>query len=382
MISIYVILAVILLFGAKIRIRGWDDGFLSLSNTKILQGFCAVLIIIHHISQIITDSQALSPFADYGVLFVGVFFFCSGYGLIKSYKTKYSYLKGFLGRRLPSVLVPFYVTTLIYLAVFLVLNPKPSLLQVFLNLTGVQLINPHGWYIVTIVIFYLAFYFIFKYLKNEKRAFVSMAIFIIFYTILSLILRHGPWWLQGEWWYNTCFLFYVGMMIARFEKGLIVKVKKYYVLLLPAVIAALIVMFKVSVYTLDKFSYYAQTAIASGYPESLICFSTQLPTVILFVAAVFILSMKITFRNMVLRFISKISLEMYLIHYLFLLLYKSEIINISNNLLYVTLVVISSVAAAFLLHIINRPLIDLITSNDKLLGKTKGGEISGKDTFN
>ena len=235
-------------------------------------------------------------------------------------------------------------------------------MQIILTLTGKQLINPHAWYIVAVVIFYIAFYFIFKYIKNEKTAFVSMTIFFVCYIILSIILRHGPWWLQGEWWYNTCYLFYIGMLIARFEKGLIAIVKKYYAVILPVAIAAFVVMYKISNYTIGKFSYYAQTETASGYPESLICFFTQLPAVILFVAVVFILCMKITFSNIILRFLSKISLELYLIHYLFLLLYKSDIIiNITNDLLYVTLVVISSVVAAFLLNLVHRPLIRLIT---------------------
>ena len=361
MISIYVVLAVVLLLGVKVRIRGWDDDFLSLGNTKILQGFCAVLIVIHHISQILSDSKQLSPFNEYGVLFVGIFFFCSGYGLIKSLKTKDNYMQGFLGRRLPSVLVPFYITTFIYMAISLPFSSRPSLIQTILNFTGIQLINPHAWYIVAVVLFYIAFYFIFKYIENEKTAYVSMAIFIACYIALSITLRHGQWWLQGEWWYNTCFLFYIGMLIARFEKGLTATIKKYYVLILPIAIAAFVVMYKISNYTLGKFSYYAQTETASGYPESLICFFTQLPTVILFVAVVFILCMKLTFSNIILRFLSKISLELYLIHYLFLLLYKSDIINISNDLLYVTLVVISSVAAAFLLHLFNRPIIRIIT---------------------
>jgi membrane-bound acyltransferase YfiQ involved in biofilm formation len=373
MISIYVVLAVILLLGVKVRIRDWDDGFLSLGNTKILQGFCAVLIIIHHISQVLSDSKVLSPFNEYGVLFVGIFFFCSGYGLIKSFKTKDNYMQGFLGKRLPSVLIPFYITTFIYMAIFLLLSPKPSLKQIILNVTGIQLINPQAWYIVAIVLLYIAFYFIFKYIKNEKIAFVSMAVFIACYIIFGIILRHGPWWLQGEWWYNTCFLFYVGMLIARLEKGLIVIVKKYYAIILPVAIVAFVVMYRVSNYTIGKFSYYAQTETASGYPETLICFFTQLPAVILFVAAVFILCMKITFSNVILRFLSKISLELYLIHYLFLLLYKSDNIYISNDLLYVTLVVISSVAAAFLVNIIDKPIIRILTS--------KVGKTSGKGTF-
>lgn len=383
MISIYVVLAVILLSGAKIRIRSWDDGFLSLSNTKILQGFCALVIIIHHMSQGLTNQKLLSPFTNLGVLFVGIFFFCSGYGLIKSYKTKENYLKGFFGKRLPVVLVPFYVTTLIYLIVFLHIGPNVPIHQIILDLTGIQLVNPHAWYIVAIVLFYIAFYFIFKYIKNERYAFLCMVLFLTGYSVLGLYLRHGSWWLQGEWWYNTCLLFIMGMLTARFEQSIIRKIKKCYAVLLPVAIAVFIIIFKVSAYTLTKYSYYAQSATKSGYPESWICFATQLPAIILFVTAVFMLCMKVTFNNVILRFLSKISLELYLIHNLFLYSYRSGYINVTNDLLYAFFVVITSVAAAFILHLVDKPLIKMLSgrksSSVKLM---EGVSVDGKDTFN
>lgn len=45
------------------------------------------------------DRGALGFFEDLGVLFVGFFFFCSGYGLITSFENKEHYLKGFLKKR-------------------------------------------------------------------------------------------------------------------------------------------------------------------------------------------------------------------------------------------------------------------------------------------
>ncbi|HEX2926827.1 MAG TPA: acyltransferase [Ruminiclostridium sp.] len=372
MLSIYAVLAVILLFGAKIRVRNWDDEFLSLGNTKILQGFCALAIIIHHLSQVLTNSKILSPFKDFGVLFVGIFFFCSGYGIIKSFKTKENYLKGFFGKRLPAVLIPFYLTTLIFMAVFLATSQNVPLSQIILGVTGILLVNGHAWYIVAIVLFYTAFYFIFKHIKNEKLAFWCMLLFIMCYTAVSFLLRHGPWWLQGEWWYNTCLLFFIGMLTARFEHAIIGKIKKYYVVFLPAAIAAFAVMFKISLFTLNKFTYYAQSAVKSGYTESLICFSTQLPAVILFVAAVFILSMKVTFNNVILRFLSKISLELYLIHNLFIILYGSGIIK--NDLLYVILVVVTAIASAFVIHLADKALIKLIARKKRLPVKAAEGD--------
>ena len=63
---------------------------------------------------------ALTLFGLIGFLFVGVFFFFSGYGLFKSYKTKPGYLDGFLRKRLPVVLVPLYVINTIFTIIVLV----------------------------------------------------------------------------------------------------------------------------------------------------------------------------------------------------------------------------------------------------------------------
>ena len=85
-------------FGKKLE---FNDDFTSLDAMKSLRGFAAIGVILHHISQeeIFQQKGILSPFVNAGAYFVAIFFFCSGFGLIKSLDSKKDYLKGFISHR-------------------------------------------------------------------------------------------------------------------------------------------------------------------------------------------------------------------------------------------------------------------------------------------
>ena len=95
----------------------FNEDFLSLETMKSLRGFAAIGVILHHISQQQTFQQEgiLLPFVNAGAYFVAIFFFCSGYGLLKSFDSKPDYLKGFIKKRIvKSIIIPYYVDILIY----------------------------------------------------------------------------------------------------------------------------------------------------------------------------------------------------------------------------------------------------------------------------
>jgi peptidoglycan/LPS O-acetylase OafA/YrhL len=95
LVIIFPLLALLLLVGVKVSKRKeWQDNPFSLETSKAVQGFAAVSIILHHLSQELAEKAGvLGDFEDLGVLFVGIFFFFSGYGLYTSLKTKDNYLK-------------------------------------------------------------------------------------------------------------------------------------------------------------------------------------------------------------------------------------------------------------------------------------------------
>lgn len=369
---IYLILfAVLLAAGLKIAPKGqFHEDFLSLKVSKGIQGFCAIAIICHHFSQYLIynydGAGSLNIFENIGVWFVGIFFFCSGYGIIKSYRTKENYLHGFLKKRLPVILVPFYVITIIFTIISIssgknfynmdnvltlgIISP----LTVILSLIGIMLVNSHAWYIVAITVFYLAFYFCFKKSKNDKNALIHMGIFSVIYILVCIVLGHGFLWFQGEWWYNSSFLFFIGMLVAYNEEKITAYAKEKYKILLPISLIGTVITILLDIFILHAVSYY------SSIVGCFVCLAFQLPSIIFFVMFVLLVSMKIKFNNPALDFLGKIALEVYLIHNLFLAGFRSNCIFIENDILYLAAIYASTILAACILHVIDQKLIKSI----------------------
>lgn len=330
--SIYLAILFVLLFaGVKTPGKGkFFDNFLDLDITKCLQGFTAVAIMLHHLTQKVTqygqyDKGAIGIMNDCGVLLTGLFFFFSGYGLYTSFSTKEDYLKGFIHKRLPVVLIPFYSTNTIFVLISLVLGYEMKVSEFFLYISGLVLLNSQMWYIVEIVVLYLAFYFIFKTIKKQNPAFVAMAMFLLILTTISLLLGHdykyacGGAWFKGEWWYNSTWLFFVGMLLARFKTNVITFAKKYYAALLPAGILLFALMHKATLYMLRNVGYWKEYTGYPGYKEKLLTYLVQTPTAIIFALVFLLLTMKLQFSNRILKFLGKIAIELYLIHNIFIL---------------------------------------------------------------
>ena len=108
----YLLCLVLLLWGGNFA--GFKDefheDFMSLQNAKALRGFAAIGVILHHISQedAFQTIKQIGIFKDAGYFMVAIFFLCSGYGLMKNLETKPDYLDGFLKKRLPVIVIPFY----------------------------------------------------------------------------------------------------------------------------------------------------------------------------------------------------------------------------------------------------------------------------------
>lgn len=368
---IVIILVIILFVGSSLAKKGeWQDEPLSLDKSKCIQGFCAVAIILHHLAQRFSqngDIGALGLFTDIGVMFVGVFFFFSGYGLFKSLKTKEGYLKGFFKKRLPAILVPFYVCILIFVAFNFISGTKFGIGDTIAVLTGWGLINSHMWYIVEIAILYVIFFFVFRFINKENLAVAIMGILTACLTVGSLLLGHGAdfscrYWFMGEWWYNTTLVFFAGILIAKNENVLTNFAKKAYKLILPLSIVITAVLGCFTRYALNKYSYWAEWPGHMGYKEKFICLGFQLPMVLFAVITLLLIMMKLKFTNPILKFLGTISLELYLIHNLFLEnLGNNKIANITGPAMYVVLTVLLSIALATIVSRVDKYIIALIS---------------------
>ena len=371
---ILIALILVLLFGAKIsKIHEWQEEPLGLERSKAIQGFAAVAIIIHHLAQeLVEGAGALEFFSELGVLFVGVFFFFSGYGLYTSLKTKENYLKGFLKKRLITVLVPFYTCILTFVVAACICGKKFNPVQLLYVLSGWSLINGHMWYIVEIVILYLVFFLVYRLIKNRTAATVVMTAVVIAMIVGSLLLGHGDdfscsYWFQGEWWYNSTFHFILGIIFSKHAEGIRKIARKGYIILVPVFAALTVLLGLQTKYALTKFSYWSeQPGVDPAYGDKFHCLAIQLPWIIVFVCFLLLVMMKVKFGNPILKFLGTISLELYLIHNLFLTgLRNGTMMKITSDSMYIALTILFAIALATVLSGFDKYVISLITGKKK-----------------
>lgn len=375
---ILVVLVLLLFIGIKpSKLREWQEEPLSLDRSKAIQGFAAVAIIVHHLAQeLAQEAGAIGFFTELGVLFVGIFFFFSGYGLYTSLKTKENYLKGFLKKRLVTILVPFYMCILVFTAAACICGTRFTPLQLLGVLSGWSLINQHMWYIVEIAILYLAFYVIYRLIKNRTAATVVMGIFVIVMMAGSLMLAHGKdmsasGWFQGEWWYNASFLFVIGIIVSKHSEGLRRIARKAYVILLLGLAALLVLLGPQTVYMLRRYSYWSEIpGETRAILDKLRCLSVQLPWIICFVCFLLLIMMRVRFGNPVLKFLGSISLELYLIHNLYLTgLHNGTVFRVSSPGMYCILTILMAIGLATVISGVDKYLIALITGKKKASGE-------------
>lgn len=362
----YSILAVILLTGVRPAARGmWREDALSLKTSKGVLGFCAVAIMLHHMSQTIyfanEDPGILIFMVDIGVCFVGMFFFFSGYGLYSSLRDKPDYLKGFLRHRLPAVLIPFYVCNLVFIIGSCLWGYRLKAQEILPYLTGVVLMNNQMWYIVEIFFLYLLFWLVFRLVRNRDAACIVYGVCVAIMIACSLCLGHDTTtptqglWFHGEWWYNTTFLMFVGVLFARWEKQILGFIRKFYGISL--IVSALLVAFFYSrtMYMLQTTGYWYEWPGHPGYQEKWQTLAMQTPFVLFVVLTALIVMQKIGIGNKILDFLGSIALELYLIHNLFLLY-----MPVKNRVGYILACYAASIALAAPLHWVDRKLIGLV----------------------
>ncbi len=365
--SYYLLVLVLLLWGAKAYgWKKWNEDFMSLSQTKVLQGFFAVCIMFHHASQKTGAPwhapqyivHGLDLFVPVGYLFVSIFLFCSGFGLYKSYKGKENYLQGFVKRRILPLVLTYYTTGVIFFIVRLLMGEEMDAAQMFYYLSGAQLCNPNTWYVIAVPIFYLGFYLAFRFIKKDDLALLATILVIAVYTVIGIHIDHNDWWFRGEWWYNSVHMFSFGLIFARFEQPVTNHVKKFYWFYLILMIAAFAFLYPASEDALNTYGYYGQDY---GAPDKMqrrwICLLYQIGTTATFTFSVFLINMKVRFGNKALKFMGTITLEFYLIHGLFVELFGYDFMELVPSIyyirsvtLFVIVVVVLSLPSAILLQ--------------------------------
>ena len=156
-----------------------DYSFFSFDHTTILRGIAILLVVWGHVGKE-NNIGSIQFIAGAGV---SLFLICSGYGLEMSYKK--NGLKDFWKKRIVGVIVPFYVISLAgYVINSLFIYRFSNLsLSGFLNILDFN----SQWYISYLLICYVIYYFITRFIKDyKKKMFALIAAFCVWFIIDSL----------------------------------------------------------------------------------------------------------------------------------------------------------------------------------------------------
>ena len=344
---VYGLFLVLLLWGGtnKFGRKGeFNDDFTSLEIMKSLRGLAAIGVIIHHISQedAFKNSHILSPFVNSGPFWVAIFFFCSGYGLIKSLNTKENYLKGFIRNRIvKSIVLPFYINVLIYgLLMFIGRYELPKERWIF-NFTGLTMMNEFAWFPIVLALLYLVFFLCFRFMSPRQVCFAVILVFIVGLGIGFCYNGHFAWWFgsdnwwikpnlapkalwwqqqrclwfSGEWWVNSAPAFFTGLIFGNCEKQIVSFFKKHYAVKLFILLGITQALYKLSSYGQMKFGYWTEfSGHGPGIYEKMRTYFCQAPLLLVTTFTVIIIMMKYHVSNPVLRFFGKYSLHTYLMN--------------------------------------------------------------------
>lgn len=351
----YPLLLLLLLYGSKLYGKNaWNDDFMSLTQTKAIQGFFAICIMFHHLGQKTCAPwlkeeyivHGLDFFVPIGYLFVAVFLFCSGYGLYKSYLTKENYLTGFFARRILPLILAFVTTSFFFLYFRMRMGDKITWFAHPFSVGGPDLFNTYAWFIFALMVLYIGFYVAFRFCKKEKFAIAVLGIIILLYML------YCDWWIYGDWWYNTVILFLVGLLFAKYEEKILAEIKKRYMLYVILAILLTVISFMFSESIINRWGSLMLQMIAATS----------------FVAFVLMLGMKLKVGNRVLTFIGGFTLELYLVHGLFVQLFGYRFIKeeieplyyIRNVAVYTLVVFVISVPLAFGLHFCHKVILTFL----------------------
>ncbi|MBE5829319.1 MAG: acyltransferase [Butyrivibrio sp.] len=318
---------VLVFYGAKIAPKGeFSSEYLNWDQMMALRTVACLSIILHHLTQRITEYGRIGkgPITIYnyiGFLCTAVFFFSSGYGLLYSFLNKHNYLDGFLRKRLPSVLVPFFLVNVITVLVnHLVYKRGTSddALYVIKQVVGIELLDGNAWFIVEIMVLYVLFAVFFSLIKNKD---VSLVLLILAtFGIMAFAFFRGhdyddfkETYFMGEWWYNSTFTFVFGLLYARFKNGIEAFLKKHYKgMIISFGILSVFVTFA-GIVVANVFGYY-HDMLPTYRSDAFITLVVQSVNCVVVVVFQLLLNMKIAVKNKALEYMGSIQMMVFLVH--------------------------------------------------------------------
>lgn len=299
---------------------------LELNQTIVLRGICAIEIMIGHIG-LLTGNIFLYPNRKAGILFVGIFFMLSGYGLAYGNEHKQEYMKFFLPRRFWRLLLPAYLAYAAYVMFCAVALNEMQWTELF-NVT--LFINNTNWYVWEQMGLYVVFWLAYKFIPRKTVALsVVLLLSVIFVGIAFVTDMDRPY-------YGSTLCFTFGLYYSQYEGRFARTAAQYFWKLLAitgGVLAAAMGMF---------FVLGDNSILGNPVARNISSMS--------FCMMVILLLGKISVGNRVSYLLGKCSYEIFLVHpFVLALLMK---IDFASQIVYSVVGICISILTAAILHLI------------------------------
>ena len=315
------------------------ETFLDKKTSNCIKGISAIFIMLGHICGSLPMPVR---FLFSGEMWVGVFFFYSGYGLIKSYKNRgEDYLKGFIKKKIINIWIPFLIAESFYTISYCIKNGGLTATDIILGCLGIKLYNSVLWYVIELLAINLLFYLLYKFCRIKNKEIIWPVLYLIFLA-LSVILD------IGTWWYISTSAFVMGILWDKIKRFLrTYEQSKALQIILITAFTMLYIVYK-------YLSLVSDAESIAGLPKNYILTGLALIMVPVFVLVIATITGYCKWTvNSASDNLGKISYEIYLYHGLIAMLLVT---GISNEQLKVLLIVAVTLITAFVMNLLHRRL--------------------------
>jgi peptidoglycan/LPS O-acetylase OafA/YrhL len=182
-----ILIAIMLIFCAPVGKRAESPELLGLSQTDQLRGLAILLVVLGHLWVHVTNTM---PRLLFGGDAVWLFLMISGYGLMRSYRDEPGFLRSFIGKRLRRVMVPYWLATIVLVALdYLLLGRICSPRDLLMTAVGINIgpttryIDFVRWYITFLLCWYVAFAVAVTFLDRTKAVVALIGCAVVFYFL-------------------------------------------------------------------------------------------------------------------------------------------------------------------------------------------------------
>ena len=229
--------------------RDGDGAVLDARSTTCIKGILCIYVMLHNLGLDLENGELKELVCEHaGGVGVGLFFFLSAFGIIRSYQARGNkYLVKLLLVHVPKLwLVAVFINALTYLSFSRGAYERTDMWLRILNLdlfNNFNRINRHGWYIASILALYVIFaivYFACSKLKSENKlviACVIMSAVSVGFRIAAHIADNGGMYTR------EMPAFAIGCIYATFYEKINALAKKYFATGLSVTIIAFVLGF-------------------------------------------------------------------------------------------------------------------------------------------